>query len=139
MSNGKVMIIHLTVGLIKKISLYKVSYFLESYSHNKSKIRVELDLSSYATKSDLQKVTSVNTSKFTKKVDLANLKSDVNDLVIDNLKTVPVDLSKLSNLVKNDVFKRTLNDELVKNVIVIQTIDTSDLVKKGWQRHKYWK
>ena len=131
MSNGKVMIIHLTVGLIKKISLYKVSYFLESYSHNKSKIRVELDLSSYATKSDLQKVTSINTSKFTKKVDLGNLKSDVNDLVIDNLKTVPVDLSKLSNLVKNDVFKRTLNDELVKNVIVIQTIDTSDLVKKG--------
>ena len=131
MSNGKVMIIHLTVGLIKKISLYKVSYFLESYSHNKSKIRVELDLSSYATKSDLQKVTSINTSKFTKKVDLGNLKSDVNDLVIDNLKNVPVDLSKLSNLVKNDVFKRTLNDELVKNVIVIQTIDTSDLVKKG--------
>ena len=131
MSNGKVMIIHLTVRLIKKISLYKVSYFLESYSHNKSKIRVELDLSSYATKSDLQKVTSINTSKFTKKVDLGNLKSDVNDLVIDNLKTVPVDLSKLSNLVKNDVFKRTLNDELVKNVIVIQTIDTSDLVKKG--------
>ena len=139
MSNGKVMIIHLTVRLIKKISLYKVSYFLESYSHNKSKIRVELDLSSYATKSDLQKVTSINTSKFTKKVDLGNLKSDVNDLVIDNLKTVPVDLSKLSNLVKNDVFKRTLNDELVKNVIVIQTIDTSDLVKKGWQQHKYWK
>ena len=100
MSNGKVMIIHLTVGLIKKTSLYKVSYFLESYSHNKSKIRIELDLSSYATKSDLQKVTTVNTSKFTKKVDLANLKSDVNDLVIDNLKTVPVDLSKLSNLVK---------------------------------------
>ena len=131
MSNGKVMIIHLTVRLIKKISLYKVSYFLESYSHNKSKIRVELDLSSYATKSDLQKVTSINTSKFTKKVDLGNLKSDVNDLVIDNLKTVPVDSSKLSNLVKNDVFKRTLNDELVKNVIVIQTIDTSDLVKKG--------
>ena len=131
MSNGKVMIIHLTVRLIKKISLYKVSYFLESYSHNKSKIRVELDLSSYATKSDLQKVTSINTSKFTKKIDLGNLKSDVNDLVIDNLKTVPVDSSKLSNLVKNDVFKRTLNDELVKNVIVIQTIDTSDLVKKG--------
>ena len=76
-------------------------------------------------------MTSINTSKFTKKVDLGNLKSDVNDLVIDNLKNVPVDLSKLSNLVKNDVFKRTLNDELVKNVIVIQTIDTSDLVKKG--------
>ena len=54
MSNGKVMIIRLIAGLIKEILLYKMSYFPEPYSINKIKIKVELDLSNYATKSHLK-------------------------------------------------------------------------------------
>ena len=50
MSNGKAMIIFLTVRLIIKISLYKMSYFLEPYTHSKNKMKVELDLSNYAKK-----------------------------------------------------------------------------------------
>ena len=52
MSNGKVMIIHLIVGLIKKISLYKMSYFPEPHTLSKNEIKVELDLSTYSRKSD---------------------------------------------------------------------------------------
>ena len=63
-------------------------------------------MSDYATKSYLKNATGVDTSEFTRKVDLANLKSDIDDLDIDKLKTVPADLSKLSNVVKNDVFKK---------------------------------
>ena len=52
MSNRKVMMILLTVGLVKKISLYKMCYFPDRYIRDKSKIKVELDLSNYSTKSD---------------------------------------------------------------------------------------
>ena len=47
----KTMIIPVRVGLIKKIQLHKMSYFPEPYTRNKNKIKVELDLSNYATKS----------------------------------------------------------------------------------------
>ena len=63
MSDGKTMIIHLTVGLIKKIFLCKISFFPESYNRSK-KIKGELNLSNYATKADLKNATSVDTSKF---------------------------------------------------------------------------
>ena len=52
---GKAMIIHLIVRLIKKILLYKISYFPDPYVRSKNKIKVELGLSNYATKSDLKK------------------------------------------------------------------------------------
>ena len=58
-------------------------------------MKVELDLSNYATKADLKNATGVDTSKFAKKVDLANLKSNIDKLDIDKLKIVP---NKLSNL-----------------------------------------
>ena len=54
------------VGLIKKISSYKMSYFPESYSHHKNKIKVVLELSSYATKFDFNETTGIDTSKFAK-------------------------------------------------------------------------
>ena len=69
MSNGKVMIIRLIIGLIKKISLYKMSCFPEPYNCTKNKIKIKLDLSNYATKSDLKGEKNINTSKFAKKVD----------------------------------------------------------------------
>ena len=67
-------------------------YFPEPKS-SVGKLNVELDLSNYATKADLKNVTDVDTSDFVKKVDLANLKSNVNKLDIDKLKNVPSGLS----------------------------------------------
>ena len=58
---------------------------------------------------------------------MANLKTKVDKLDIDKLPTVPVDLSKLSNVVKNDVVKKTVYDKLVA---MVDNIDTSGLVKK---------
>ena len=74
-------------------------YFPEPKSLG-GRVKAELDLSNYATKTDLKTATSVDTSKFAKKVDLANLKSDVDKLDVDVLVPVPVDLSKLSDVVK---------------------------------------
>ena len=71
MSNGKAVIILSTVGLIKKILLYKRSHFPEPYTRCINKIKCELDLSNYATKCDLQMATSVNTSKFSEETNLA--------------------------------------------------------------------
>ena len=79
MPNGKVMLILLTVGLIKKISLYKTSYFPEPHT-NKNKIEVNLDLPNYATKSDLENRTGGDTSQFAKKDDFGKLKLEIEKL-----------------------------------------------------------
>ena len=83
------MVIHLTVGLLKNILSYKMSHFSEPYTCNKNKIKVEFHLPNYATKSDLY-----------------SLKSEIDTSDIDELKTAPVDLSKLSDLVKMKLLKR---------------------------------
>ena len=136
------MIIYLIVGLIKKILLYKMSYFSKPHT-NKNKIEAELNLSNYATKSDLKMQQSSIHCNLLKKDDLANLKSEVdkldkvpNDLNslktkvdkldIGKLETTPVDLSKLSAQVKNDVVKNTVYNELVKK---FNAIDSSDFLK----------
>ena len=94
-------------------------------------MKFELDLSNYAAKSDLKGATGIDTSKFVKKVDLSNLKSDIDYSDFDKFKTVPVDLSQLSNVEKNHVFKKTIYDELVQKNNAVQTIDTTDLVLKN--------
>ena len=98
-SNGKVMIINLIVGLIKKTLPYKISYFPE-LPHSKDEIKIDLILSNYATKSDLKNATSVDTSKFPKKADLAGSKSEIDKWDINKLEINPFDLSKLSDVVK---------------------------------------
>ena len=65
------------------------------------------------------------------KFDLADLKSNIENLDFEKLETTPVDLSKLSNAVKTDVAKKTVYDKLVKNVNTTHTINISDLVKKA--------
>ena len=70
-------------------------YFPEPKSSG-GRLKVELDLPNYAAKADLKNATDVDTLKFAKNVDLANLKSDVDKLDINKLVHVPVDLSKLS-------------------------------------------
>ena len=105
--------------------MYKKSYFPDSHTGSKNKIKFVLDFE-----------TSVDTSEFAKKTDLASFKSDIdklgihklekvptrlnslkskgNEFDIDKLKTFPTDLSKLSDAVKNEVIKKTEYDELVK-------------------------
>ena len=87
--------------------MYQVSqYFPRPYEPFGGDINVTVDLSNYATKDDIRNITHVDTSSFTLKTNLANLKTEVDKLDIDKLATVPVDLSKLSNVVKNDVVKK---------------------------------
>ena len=68
MLNAEAMILLLIVGLITKISLDKTSYFPEPYNRSRNKLKVELDLSNYSTRSDLKNATGVDTSKFVKKL-----------------------------------------------------------------------
>ena len=121
------MIIHLTVGLMKKI-LYKMSqYFPKPYKPFGRDINVTVDLSNYATKADIKNITHVDTSGFALKRNLAKLKSEVDKLDIDKLVPVPTDLSKLSNVVKNDVVKKTDYNKVVTKV---DNIDASGFVFK---------
>ena len=84
-------------------------YFPEPFnSHFGDSIKVKIDLSNYATKTDLKNVTHVDTSRFALKTNLASLKTKVDKLGIGKLVPVLVGLSKLSNVVKNDVVKRTV-------------------------------
>ena len=70
----------LIAGLMRNISLYKMSYYPQRDSHSRNKIKFELGLSNYATKSEVEGTTGVDTSKFGRKGDLANIKSKVNQL-----------------------------------------------------------
>ena len=85
-------------------------------------VKVELDLSNYATKADLKNATGVDTFEFAKKVDLASLKSEIDKLDIGKLETTSVDLSKLSDAVKNEVVRNTLYDELVKKLTLFRPL-----------------
>ena len=76
----------------------------EPYEPFGGDINVTVDLSNYATKSDIKNISLVNTSSFALKTNLANLKTEVDKIDIDKLIPVPVDLSKLSDVVKNNVF-----------------------------------
>ena len=121
------MIILLIVGLIRK-TLYKMSqYFPKPYEPFGGDLNVTVDLSNYATKDDIKNVIHVDTLNFALKTNLANLKTKIDKLDIDKLATVPVDLSKLSNAVENDVGKETVYDKFVAKV---NNIDTSGLLKK---------
>ena len=81
-------------------------YFPKPFRSFGGNINVEVDLSNYATKVDLKNVTHVDTSSFALKANLGNLKTEVDKLDINKLVPVPVDLNKLSNVVKNDAVKK---------------------------------
>ena len=92
-------------------------------------IKVELDLANYATKDDVKNITRVDVSSYVTKTDLTALKSEVDKIDTDKLKTVPTDLSKLSNVVKNDVVKKTdYNTKVtsIENLIAGVTKNTVD-------------
>ena len=74
-------------------------YFPKSYKPFGGDINVRVDLSNYATKTDIKNISHIETSSFALKSNLASLKTEVDKLDIDKLVPVPVDLSKLSHVV----------------------------------------
>ena len=83
-----------------------MSQYFPPYRSSGRNIKVELDLSSYATKTDLNNVTHIDVSSFASKTNLANFKTEEDKLDIDKLTPVPNDLAKLSNVVKLMLTKR---------------------------------
>ena len=98
-------------------------------SYGRNNIKVELDLSNYVAKSDLKGLTGIDTLKFAEKADLATLKSKVDKIDVDKPETVPTYLSKLNNVVKNDIVENTRFDILVSKVNTIDS-DKKNLAKK---------
>ena len=84
-----------------------MSTYYPPYRSSSNNIKIELDLTNYATKKDLKNITHVDVSTYASKTNLAALKSEVDKIDVDKLKTTPTDLAKLSNAVKNDVVKKT--------------------------------
>ena len=91
-------------------------YFPEPYEPFRGDINVKVDLSNYATKTDLKNTSHIDFSSYALKSNLAGLKTEVDKLDINKLTSVPIDLAKLSNVVKNDVVKKTEYDKLVNKV-----------------------
>ena len=101
-------------------------YFPKPQSHEEN-IKVEIDLSNYATKEDIKNITHVDTSSFALKTNLSSLKTEVDKLGIDKLVPVPTDLSKLFNVVQKDVVKKAAYNKLDAKA---DNIDTNDFALK---------
>ena len=102
-------------------------YFRRRYKRFDRDINVKVDLSNYATKTDLKNISHADVSSFALKSNLASLKTEVDKIDADKLKTVPVDLARLSNVVKKDVIKKTEYDKLVAKV---NGIDNTNFVSR---------
>ena len=89
-------------------------YFPKLYEPFGGDINVKVDLSNYITKADIKNISHVDTSSFALKSNLASLKTDVDKLGIDKLVLSPVDLNKLSDVVKNVVKKLYMIHKLLK-------------------------
>ena len=85
-----------------------MSTYYPPHKSSSQNIKVELDLANYATKTDLKNITHVDVSSYASKTNLAALKSEADKIDVGKLKTTPIDLDKLSNVVKNDVVKRLI-------------------------------
>ena len=95
--------------------MYKKSYY-PPYKSSSNNVKVELDLTNYATKSDLKKITHVDVSSFASKTNVAALKSEVDKIDVDKLKAAPVDLAKLTNAIENDLVKKTVYNTKVTSI-----------------------
>ena len=113
-----------------------MSYFLP-YGRSSQNIKVQLDLSNYETKTDLKTITHADNSSFASKTNLAALKTEVDKLDSDKLKTVPPDLAKLTNVVDNDVVKKTdyntkiteLNDKIPNKTNLVTKSSVTTLIR----------
>ena len=121
MLNRKTAIILLIAGYMKK-TLYKMSqYFPKPCNYFGGNVKVELDLSSHATKTDSKKATRIDTPNLALKSNLAKLKAKVDKIDVNKLKPIPADLRKLSNVIDNEVVKRIAYDKLAAKVNNIDT------------------
>ena len=102
-------------------------YFPKPFRNFGGNIKVKVHVSNYSTKTDLKNVTHVDTSSFAVKTNLVSPKTEVDKLDIDKLAPAPVDLSKLSDIVKNDMIKKAVYDKFVAKE---NNIDTNDFVLK---------
>ena len=85
-----------------------MSQYFPPYKSSSNNIKVELNLTNYATKDDVKNITHVDVTSYETKTNLAALKTEVDKIDVDKLKAVaPTDLAKLSNVVNNDVVKKT--------------------------------
>ena len=84
-----------------------MSQYYPPHKSSSNNIKVEVDLTNYATKTDLKNITHVDVSSFASKTNLAALKTEVHKIDADKLKTTPTDLAKLTNAVEHDVVKKT--------------------------------
>ena len=108
-------------------------YFPRPFRSFGGNITVKVDLSNYSTKTDLKNVTRWY-FEFCIKKNLASLRTENDNLDIDELVPIPGDLTKLSDVVKTDVVKKAVYDKLVAKV---DNFDTSDFVLKAkYQTHK---
>ena len=114
--------------MIKRSHIKKSQYVSKQFKSLEGNINVKVDLSNYAIKTDLKNATHIDTSSFALKTYLANLKTEVDKWDICKLAPVPVDLSKVSDVLKNDVVKKTVYDKLVAKA---NNIDTSDFMLKS--------
>ena len=100
------------------IENYKRVYYEMSYypPYKRSSNNIKVDLTNYATKTDLNNITHLDTSSFASKTNLAALKTEVDQIDIDKLKTAPTDLAKLTNAVENDLVKKTVYNTKVSSI-----------------------
>ena len=84
-----------------------MSQYYPPYRSSRNNIKVELDLANYATKTDLNNIAHVDVSSFASKTNLAALKTEVDKIDADRLKTAPTDLAKLTNGIEHDLVKKT--------------------------------
>ena len=128
---------------------YKMSsQYFPPYSKHNASVNVELDLSNYATKDDVKNITHVDVSTFASKTNLAALKTEVDKLDTNKLKTTPADLAKLTNAVDNELVKKTMHNAKVTatdnaisgvkqsatnnlaEITKLKAVDTSNFVNK---------
>ena len=114
-----------------------MSYY-PPYKSSSNNVKVELDLTNYATKTDLKNITHVDVSSFAIKTNLAALKTEVDKVDTDKLKTAPNDLAKLTNAIENDVVqieaqiagltKNTVDN--LADITKLKAIDTNSFVTR---------
>ena len=93
-----------------------MSTYYPPYKSSSSNDKVELDLTNYATKTDFKKITHVDVRSFASETNLAALKTEVDKIDVDKLKTTPTDLAKLTNTVENDLVKKTVYNTKVTSI-----------------------
>ena len=124
-----------------------MSQYYPPYRSSSNNIKVEVDLAKYATKDDVKNITHVDVSSFASKTNLAALKTEVDKIDADELKTTPADLAKLTNAVEHDVVKKTdyntkvtsieaqiagltKNTHNLADITKLKAIDTNSFVNK---------